>query len=57
MTEEQKFIFDLKGYLLIPEVLKPNVQLPPRFRHYLHGKPLSFWSCVAKSKSTADRHL
>ena len=21
MTEEQKFIFDLKGYLLIPEVL------------------------------------
>ncbi|MEE3194745.1 MAG: hypothetical protein VX289_09490, partial [Candidatus Poribacteria bacterium] len=22
MTEEQKFIFDLKGYLLIPEVLK-----------------------------------
>ena len=24
MTEEQKFIFDLKGYLLIPEVLKPS---------------------------------
>ena len=22
MTEEQKFIFDLKGYLLIPEVSK-----------------------------------
>ena len=24
MTEEQKFIFDLKGYLLIPEVLEPS---------------------------------
>ena len=24
MTEEQKFIFDLKGYLLIPEVLTPS---------------------------------
>ena len=24
MTEEQKFIFDLKGYLLIPEVLKSS---------------------------------
>ena len=56
MTEEQKFIFDLKGYLLIPSVLTPSEideiksqvdtirtnpeSLPPHERQFLVVRPL-----------------